>query len=269
MTTSRLARSSGPETARGDLSIAGSVAVITGGAGGIGRATAVALGCRGAAVVLVDHESERVDAAIHELSAAGMSGEMVAMALDVRSEGDMETMAKQVLARFGRIDVLVCAAGVLRAQRGVPRPLHRLTLDEWRLIVDTNLTGVYLSNRAVLPTMMRQRSGQIINVASTSGLQGRAFDAAYCASKAGVLGLTEAAARETVRYGVRVNAVLPGAVDTGLWRQNGPVVAPPDALPPERIAETIVYLLCMPTDTVLWEPVIVASGVGGHRRVDG
>lgn len=243
--------------------LAGLAVIVTGGAGGIGGATAQLLAGRGAHLVIVDRDEEGVAEAVADLPG---DGDHLGLALDVREPGDMAAMGQRTLERFGRIDVLVAAAGILRAHPGAPRPAHRLAPDEWQRVLDTNLTGVFLSNRAVLPAMVRSRSGAIVNVSSTSGREGRPFDAAYCASKFGVIGFTEAVAQEVARSGVRVHAVLPGAVDTPLWRQNGPIGPPPDALPPERVAELIAYVLALPRDTLIVEPVIVPSGLPGATR---
>ena len=107
------------------------------------------------------------------------------------------------VARFGAIDALVCAAGILRTG-GQPRPVSDTSFDEWRTVIDVNLTGTFLSNRAVLPAMLQRSAGDIINISSTSGRQGRPFDAAYCASKFGVVGFSELLAEEVGRLGIRV-----------------------------------------------------------------
>jgi 3-oxoacyl-[acyl-carrier protein] reductase len=130
-----------------------------------------------------------------------------------------------------------------------------LSTEEWDEVLDTNLKGVFLSNRAVLPTMIRQRKGNVINISSTSGRQGRAHDSAYCASKFGVIGLSEAVAEEVRQYGVRVQVVLPDAVDTPIWKQNGPV-RPEQALDAQRVADLILYLVNLPEDTIMLSPVI-------------
>jgi NAD(P)-dependent dehydrogenase (short-subunit alcohol dehydrogenase family) len=127
---------------------------------------------------------------------------------------------------------------------------------EWDEVIDTNLKGTFLSNHAVLPTMIRQRRGQIVNISSTSGRQGRAYDSAYCASKFGVIGLSEALAQEVLQYNIRVQVILPDAVDTPLWHQNGPIPRPAGALPVARVADLIVYLLKLPGDCLLVNPVI-------------
>jgi NAD(P)-dependent dehydrogenase (short-subunit alcohol dehydrogenase family) len=234
----------------------GRVGVVTGGAGGIGLATAVALAREGAAVTLVDRDERGIEAAAAAVTAADNDGHgTLPLVADVRLEADMERMVERTLARFGRIDILVAAAGILR--HAAPQPVAKMDVADWDAVLDTNLKGVFLSNRAVMQTMIAQRSGHIINLASTSGREGRALDAAYCASKAGVIGLSQAAAQEVNRYGVRVNTVLPGAVDTPLWEQNAPLPRPEEILPPERVADLIVYLVTLPEETILLEPVIV------------
>jgi NAD(P)-dependent dehydrogenase (short-subunit alcohol dehydrogenase family) len=240
----------------------GQVALVTGAAGGIGRATATMLVGAGARVAIVDIDKRGLAETAALLD--GSAPEALALHLDVRQEEDMSTMADETLERLGRIDVLIAAAGILRTGR--PTTLAEMQPEEWDAVVDVNLRGVFLSNRAVLPAMMAQGRGHIINVASTAAREGRAFDSAYSASKAGVVGLSEAAAQEVRRYGIRVNAVLPGAVDTALWTQNAPIPRPEEILPAERIADLILFLLTMPEDTVLFEPVIVPFEARRARR---
>jgi 3-oxoacyl-[acyl-carrier protein] reductase len=238
-----------------DTALAERVAIVTGGAGGIGSATGAALAKRGATVVLVDRDAPRVDEAVSGLDAG--PGRALGLVGDVCREADMSRVTEAVVARFGRIDILVAAAGILRGRHGAPRPFPRLTTDEWDDVVGVNLRGTFLSNRAVLQTMVRQRAGQIVNVSSTSGRRARAFDAIYCASKFGVIGLSEAAAEEVRHLGIRIHVVLPDAVRTALWDQNGPVKCPPNALDPARVGDFIVSLIMLPPDMQLLAPVIV------------
>lgn len=231
--------------------------IVTGAASGIGRACAGLLAGQGARVTLVDLRREAVDAAAEEIAAAGAASEkLLAIAASITSEADMARMAEEVLAKFERIDGLVACAGILRVGEKLTT-IADTTLDEWNKIVETNLTGTFLSNRAVLPAMMSQREGDIINISSTSGLKGRPFDGPYSASKFGIVGLTESLAEELTRYGIRVQTVLPDAVATPLWDQNGPAaMKPTQTLPPERVGEFICYLLGLPRDTYLMNPVI-------------
>ena len=165
------------------------------------------------------------------------------MSKDIRSETDMAEMARITLEKFGSIDILVHSAAILRGQGSGPKMMVDVEVAEWDEVIATNLKGTFLCNRAVLPAMVQQRSGQIINISSTSGLQGRALDSVYCASKFGVMGLTQALAEEVRPYGIRVQVVTPDAIDTPMWDQNGPIRPPGDSLPASRVADLIAYMV--------------------------
>jgi len=232
--------------------LTGRVALITGAAGGIGSATARALAAKGAHLVLVDRSAEALAAL-----AAGLEAETVSVVADVSSEADMARMAEAAMARFGRIDALVTTAAILRLGDGM-RTLAQTTFEEWRRIIDVNLTGTFLANRAVLPAMLAQKRGDILNLSSTSGRQGRAFDGPYSASKAGIIGLSESLSEEVAREGIRVQTLLPDAVDTGLWSQaGGAALKPRTLLSADRVAGLIVYLLSLPRDTYLLNSVVM------------
>jgi 3-oxoacyl-[acyl-carrier protein] reductase len=238
----------------------GQVAIVTGGGSGIGRAACSALAREGARLVVVDVDQIHVRETLHEIHGQTRHPEaserVIGLTLDVRRERDMEEMVRQTVARFGQIDILITSAGILRAKGSGPKLVAEMPTAEWDEVIDTNLKGTFLSNHAVLPNMIRQRRGQIVNMSSTSGRQGRAYDSAYCASKFGVIGLTEALAQEVLQYNIRVQVILPDAVDTPLWHQNGPIPRPAGALPVSRVADLIVYLLTLPEDCLLVNPVI-------------
>jgi NAD(P)-dependent dehydrogenase (short-subunit alcohol dehydrogenase family) len=239
-------------------SLQGKVAIITGGAGGIGRATCRALAEQGGYIISVDRPGPALEAFQQEFEervAAGVYAEYLTLGLDVTREADMEELVRTALERFGRVDILVTCAGILRAPGTLPKPMAQVSLREWQAIIDVNLKGVFLSNRAVLPAMLKQREGIIINVSSTSGRQGRAHDAPYCASKFVVVGLSEALAEEVRPRGIKVQAIFPDAVDTPLWEQNGPI-KPEHALASERVADLILYMVMLPADTLLVAPAI-------------
>jgi NAD(P)-dependent dehydrogenase (short-subunit alcohol dehydrogenase family) len=243
----------------------GKVVIVTGGTGGLGLAVCRRAAQEGASVVVADVDKGRIDQALASLApphppAAGHLG----FVLDVRRETDNQELARATLERFGRIDALVACAGILRMRGTSPKPLVQTTTEEWDEILDINLRGVFLSNRAVLPTMIEQRVGTILNISSVSGLKGRAHDGPYCASKFGIIGLSQSIADEVRNYGVKVQAIMPDAIDTPLWDQNYPVPRPGDALPPERVADLIVFMLMQPEDTVLVGPVI--APLGARRR---
>ncbi|HEX6201669.1 MAG TPA: SDR family oxidoreductase [Thermoanaerobaculia bacterium] len=249
--------------------IAGRVAVVTGAASGIGLATARMLAGGGAAVVVVDLRREALERAAAEIAAAVPGADLLPLAVDVRRPDEVEEMRRRTVERWGRLDVLVASAGVLRGVSGRPQTVLETTPEDWDRVVDTNLTGVFLTNRAVLSVMMEQGSGDIVNLSSTSGRRGLAYDGAYCASKFGVIGFSESLADEVRSYGIRVQVVLPEMVDTPLLAQNGPLPRPPDLLRAEAVAALIVHLVSLPEDSVLLAPVIApfrASRRGSATR---
>jgi len=227
------------------------VVIVTGAASGIGRSCALSLAETGFAVAGIDIDTKGLDSLDRECAAITGAVPILTEVLNVRDPGDMGRMAEVVLSRFGRIDALIAAAGILRPPGSGPKTVVDMSLEDWDAVLDINLKGVFLSNRAVLPWMIKQHHGQIVNLSSAAGRRGAAFDSAYCASKFGIIGFTESLAEEVRQYGVRVFSVLPAAVDTPLWKQNGPIACPVDALPPSRVAELILYLLRLPEDTVL------------------
>jgi 3-oxoacyl-[acyl-carrier protein] reductase len=187
----------------------GRIAIVTGGARGIGRGIAAAFTREGAAVVIADLDLAGAETVAAELESGGARA--LALAVDVSSEEDAARMAEETLAAFDRIDVLVNNAGIAGAGT-----LAELSLEEWNRVVAVDLTGVFLCSRAVLPAMIAQGGGRIINVGSQLGLRGAPGLAHYCAAKAGVHGLTKALAREVATHGILVNAIAPGPIDTEL-----------------------------------------------------
>lgn len=186
-----------------------SVAIVTGGARGIGRGIASALAAEGAAVVVADIDGAGATAVADELVEGG--GRALALEVDVSSEADTERMAAATVAGFDRVDVLVNNAGIAGAGEAV-----HMTLDEWNRVLAVDLTGVFLCCRAVLPTMIAQGSGHIVNIGSQLGLRGAPGLVHYSTAKAGVHGLTKALAREVAEHGVLVNAIAPGPIDTDI-----------------------------------------------------
>ncbi len=199
------------------------VYIITGAGSGIGRACVKLLSKKPGKLVLVDFNQEALDSLVVELKQEANidDDDILTLNLSVSSATDMSTMAAETLGSFGRIDCLIASAGILRLG-GTLKTIADTTLEEWNAVVETNLTGTFLSNQSVLTAMLEQKHGDIINISSTSGRQGRPFDGPYSASKFGIIGLSESLAEEVSTQGIRVQTVLPDAVETPLWDQNGP-----------------------------------------------
>jgi NAD(P)-dependent dehydrogenase (short-subunit alcohol dehydrogenase family) len=211
----------------------GRVAVVTGAAGHIGGATIRLLAERGARIVAVDRREQDLHAAIRDLPA---SAQALAIAADVSSEDEVADYVRAAVAQFGAIDVFYNNAGI----EGDIAPITKYSLESFRRVLDVNVVGVFLGMKHVLPVMLRQNKGSIINTASIAGLMGSPDIAVYSASKHAVIGLTKSAALECVNTGVRVNCVCPGMIDSRMLstiiQGRNPGNAP---VPNERIVERI------------------------------
>ncbi len=185
------------------------VAIVTGASRGIGRVIALALAGQGAKVVASARNAEALESLIAEIKAQG--GDALAVVGDVALEADANNLIGQAVAIFGKVDILVNNAGITRD--GL---LLRMKSDDWDAVLDTNLKGAFLCSKAVAKVMSKQRSGRIINMSSVVGEMGNAGQANYCASKAGLIGLTKSVAREFARRNVTVNAVTPGFIVTDM-----------------------------------------------------
>ena len=192
-----------------DPSLQGRVAIVTGGSRGIGAAIAAWLAGAGAAVVVSGRDAARLEGAVKELETRG--AQALGIVADAASREDCERLADAAKGRFGRIDVLVNNAGIARDAL-----LLRMKDEDWDRVIAVNLRGAFLMTRAAARTMVRQRSGRVINVTSTAGAMGNAGQVNYSAAKAGVVGLTKASARELAHWSITVNAVAPGLIDTDM-----------------------------------------------------
>ena len=189
----------------------GRVALVTGAFRGFGFATAERLAARGASVAVHVRDTERAEATAQRLEERGF-----AVSGDLGNPADLQSIVARTLDRFGRLDVLVNNAAV-----ALPTRFEKITEEEWRRTFDVNVTAVFLLIRAALPAMKEQRYGRIVNLSSTAGKTVSTLGGAhYTASKAALLGLTRAAAKELGPYGITVNALCPGLFDTELTREN-------------------------------------------------
>jgi 3-oxoacyl-[acyl-carrier protein] reductase len=185
------------------------VVIVTGGAQGIGRAYCLSMALEGARLVVADVNLEAAKKTTGEIQKKG--GEALALKTDVSNAGSTEAMAKETLARFGRIDVLVNNAAVFERVKMVRAPFWEIDLTEWDRVMAVNLKGAFLCCRAVFPNMRAQKSGKIINISSGTFFVGSPNQMAYVASKGGIIGLTRAMAREVGDFGINVNCIAPGA----------------------------------------------------------
>ena len=196
-------------------SLDGRVAIVTGGTRGIGAAIAGWLAERGANVMVSGRDADRLQSALKSME--GLAGRVAGLAADVAKREDADRLVDAARREFGRLDVVVNNAGITRDAL-----LIRMKDDDWDQVMDVNLRGAFLMTRAAAKSMMRQRSGRIINVASTAGAMGNAGQVNYSAAKAGLIGLTKACARELAHWSILVNAVAPGLIDTDMSAQIPP-----------------------------------------------
>jgi 3-oxoacyl-[acyl-carrier protein] reductase len=195
---------------RGLTTMEGRIAVVTGAARGIGRAIAETLAGRGADLVIADLNFEQAETTAHEL-AESSGRRTLPVRVNVADSASAKDMVDQAVDHFGRVDILVNNAGVTRDTL-----LMRMDEADWDFVLNINLKGAFNCSKAVIRPMMKQRYGRIVNISSVSGLIGQAGQVNYSASKAGLLGLTKAMAREVASRGITVNAVAPGLVPTTL-----------------------------------------------------
>jgi 3-oxoacyl-[acyl-carrier protein] reductase len=191
------------------MSLSGRVALVTGASQGIGRGCALKLAAAGSAVAVAARNQQKLNDLVNEITEAG--GKAAAFAVDVGDEEQIKSAIKAAIAQFGKIDILVNNAGITRDQL-----VMRMKRADWDAVLQTNLTSAYLCIQQVIGSMLKQRWGRIINMTSIFGQMGQAGQANYAASKAGLIGLTMAIAREVGSRNITCNAVAPGFIETAM-----------------------------------------------------
>lgn len=238
--------------------------LITGGASGIGRATALRMAAEGAFVLVCDRNREKGEKVLHEIKERSDKAEF--LEVDTTDEQRMRESIAFVVKEQGSLDVLFNNAGV----GGQEKKLHELTEAEWDTVVDINLKGVFFGIKHAVPTMMKQGKGAIINTSSVLGFKGKKRSGPYNASKGGLVTLTKNAALEYGRYGIRVNAVAPGVIDTPIvdtWRKDErkwEIISQTNALgrlgQPEEVAEAVLFLASDQASFITGETLMVDGG---------
>ncbi|MFZ5945706.1 MAG: SDR family NAD(P)-dependent oxidoreductase [Bacillota bacterium] len=193
------------------ITLKGKTAIVTGGSGGIGQAIVTALAQCDAKVVVLDVQLDSAQVILEEIKRSG--GQAVALKADITNRSQVEDCFKKVVATFGSIDFLVNNAGVLSN-----KSFLNITKDDWDKVIKVNMEGPFITSQAVLPIMIRQKFGRIINISSVAAKKGPGYlaDTLYVASKAGLIGLTKGLAQESAPYGINVNAICPGPTDTDM-----------------------------------------------------
>jgi len=225
------------------MSLSDRVALVTGASQGIGRACALKLSQSGATLALAARNQEKLQELVGEIEATG--GKAAAFPLDVGDEEQIKSVFKSVVLQFGKIDILVNNAGITRDQL-----VMRMKRADWDSVLNTNLTSAYLCTQQAISSMLKQRWGRVINITSIFGQMGQAGQANYAASKAGLIGLTMAIAREVGSRSITCNAVAPGFIETAMtsglgddFKQNAVKMIPLGRVgSPEDVASAVAFL---------------------------
>jgi len=238
------------------------LAVVTGAASGIGRATAIALGTAGARVIVADINHDQGEATMAALREGGGNADFIAV--DMTDAASIAAFADAAQARHGAVDILVNGAGW-----GRTHPFWEGTPELWTKLVALNLVGPMTLAKALLPRMMEQKSGRIVNVASDAGRVGSLGETVYAAAKGGLIAFTKSLARETARHGINVNCVCPGPTDTPLLRAvpEGHLEAFKKAIPlrrfaePSEVADAIVFFASEKASYITGQVLSVSGGL--------
>jgi 3-oxoacyl-[acyl-carrier protein] reductase len=228
------------------LPLQGRVALVTGAGRGIGRVIALTLAANGALLALAARTLTELEAVREEIEAEG--GQAACFELDMRSEQDIVAGVKSVVARFGRLDILINNAGI-----GVFGPLVDTSTQDWDRVMAVNSRGPFLMCREAIPFLQQQERSYIISISSVVGVKGYANQTAYSASKHALMGMTKALARELQPDGVRVHAICPGGVDTEMATQARPDLDRSILIQPQEIADVVLFLVTRPGNAMIDE----------------
>lgn len=244
------------------MSLKGKVAIVTGGGQGIGRCIALRLAKEAAKIAIFDLNRQLARAVVEEIVTG--KTEAVFFRVDVSSMEEVKQAVNQTIDKFRHIDILVNNAGINK-----DKLLLRMEDEDWGRVLQTNLTGTFNCMKVVLRSMVKNRYGRIVNVSSVVGIRGNVGQANYAASKAGIIGLTKSVAREVARYGVTVNAVAPGFIDTPMTRKLGEEKRQEfiSQIPmgregtPEEVADAVSYLVREEAAYITGEIVRIDGGL--------
>ncbi len=244
------------------MKLAGKVALVTGGAQGIGKAVGLLLARNGADIVISDINLEKAEETAKEVQALGRKA--LATKVDVAALGDVEKMVEAILTQFGKVDILVNNAGIAR-----DKLILRMTEEDWDAVLNINLKGTFNCTKAVVRHMSKQKSGKIVNIASVVGEMGNAGQGNYAASKAGVIGFTKTIAREFAQRGINVNAIAPGYIETPMTdalpdkvKEELKRLIPMDRLgKPEDVAEAVLFLVSESANYITGQVLNVNGGI--------
>jgi 3-oxoacyl-[acyl-carrier protein] reductase len=244
------------------MSLSGRVALVTGASQGIGRACALKLAAAGASVAVAARNHEKLTELVQQIESGG--GKASAFPLDVADEEQVKTAFKAALAQLGKIDILVNNAGITRDQL-----IMRMKRADWDSVLNTNLTSAYLCTQQAIGSMLKQRWGRIINITSVFGQTGQAGQANYAASKAGLIGLTMAVAREVASRNITCNAVAPGFIETAMtsgfsddFRQGALKMIPLGRVgTPEDVANSVAFLASEEASYITGQVLSVNGGM--------
>lgn len=244
------------------MELEGKVALVTGGAQGIGRAIGLLLAQKGATIVISDINIQKAEETAREIQSLGRNA--VAFQVDVANFKEVEKMVDSIVEKFSRIDILINNAGITR-----DKLILRMSEEDWDSVIQINLKGTFNCTKAALKYMSRQRSGKIVNIASVVGMMGNAGQANYSASKAGIIGFTKTVAREFAQRGINVNAIAPGYIQTPMTdvlpekvKEELRRLIPMERLgQPEDVAQAVLFLVSEASSYITGQVLNVNGGI--------